>query len=91
MTDQEIKTEQLLLLCEAKLFSEQSTYLLGELKNSKHQHHFNQAVKYIDKFIKVVESGIKDEFDKTTVELLITSMNNGIGNLRKELKGGITE
>lgn len=92
-TEEQKKIDLLLLLGAAKLFSEKSTSLINELTDTKQKHHYDQAVKYIDKFIKVTEKGIgkQSPLHLETLEILIVAMNNGMTNLRKELVTGISE
>ena len=83
MTPKQLQLEKLLLLGIAKLYSAQSTFLLGELK----QHvkmRFNIANNSIDAFISEVEKGL-NEYDFQTLELLSDTLNDGMSTLRKEL------
>lgn len=84
MTKQEKDHEILIFLCIAKLFSDTSTILIGELRHDKKQR-FNQAVQSVDAFIKCIEADVND-YNKETLQILADSMNDGITNLRKELK-----
>lgn len=68
----------------AKLFSENSTYLLNGKYTDKQSYNLNQAVKYIDKFFKSVEKTQPSDSIET-LELLTIALNDGIVNLRKEL------
>ena len=81
------KEEQcdLLIQCGiAKLFSENSTYLLNEKYSDKQSYNLTQAVKYIDKFFKTVEKKQPPESIET-LELLTIALNDGISGMRKEL------
>lgn len=80
-----VKIDTLLLYGLGKQFSLQSTRLIDELKNSKQKHHYQQATKYVDKFIDVIEKGFKTDQTKVTQELLVDDMNNWIEGFRKEL------
>jgi len=73
----------LLLLGTAKLFSEQSTFLIGELSHEKKQW-FNNSVKAIDNFMRLIEKDLSDH-NKQTLLILIESLNNGMHTLRNEL------
>lgn len=73
----------LLLVGIAKLFSEQSTYLIGELRQDKKQR-FNTAVAAVDNFMAAVERDLSQPNLKT-LELLTESLNNGMHNLRNDL------
>lgn len=66
-----------------KLFSDTSTYLIGELHKEK-KHWFNTTVRASDNFIKEVESGLS-EHNKETLQLLTDSLTNGIFDLKKDL------
>lgn len=83
MTPKELQMEKLLLLGIAKLYSEQSTYLLGELKQQE-KMRFHIANNAIDSFINEIDRNL-DAFDFETLELLTEALNNGMANLRKEL------
>jgi hypothetical protein len=73
----------LILIAIGKLFSDQSTFLINELRHEKKQK-FNLAVKSIDMFIKEIETGLGD-FNKETLQILTDSLNDGISDLRKQL------
>lgn len=73
----------LILIAIGKLFSEQSTFLINELKQEKKQR-FNLAVKSVDLFIKEIESGLCDH-NAETLQILTDSLNDGISDLRKQL------
>ena len=66
-----------------KLFSDQSTYLLGELNKEKKQW-FTTTVNAADYFIKLVENGLS-EHNKETLQILTDELNNGITNLKNDL------
>lgn len=82
---QEKEVDNLILYGLGKLFSDHSTRLIGEINNNKKRHHFEQAVKYIDKFINVIEKGVKEEHNQKTLEIIVTDMNKGINQFREEL------
>ena len=82
MTEKSINI--LLLVGIAKLLSEQSTFLIGEFSHETKQQ-FNQAIKAVDLMLKTIEAGL-DEFDKETLLILTESLNDGIEDLRKQLK-----
>jgi tRNA 2-selenouridine synthase SelU len=79
------KIDVLLLIGLGKLFSDHSTRLIGEFKNGKVLHHFNRVVEDMDKWVNVIEKGLKDEHNQKTLEILITEMNQGLNKLRTEL------
>lgn len=83
MAPKELQTEKLLLLGVAKLYSEQSTFLLGELKQQV-KMRFNIANNSIDAFINEIEKGL-NEYDRETLALLTEALNDGMTNLRKQL------
>ena len=66
-----------------KLFSDQSTYLLGEL-NKEEKQWFTTTVNAADNFIKLVENGLS-EHNKETLQILTDELNNGITNLKNDL------
>lgn len=82
MTDKSINI--LLLVGIAKLLSEQSTFLIGEFSHETKQQ-FNLTIKSVDLMLKKIESGLC-EFDKETLLILTESLNDGIEDLRKQLK-----
>jgi hypothetical protein len=82
MTDKSINI--LILVGIAKLLSEQSTFLIGEFRHERKQQ-FNNAIKAVDLMLKTIESGL-DDFDKETLLILTESLNDGIEDLRKQLK-----
>lgn len=81
--DVEKEMNILILLGIAKLFSEQSTFLIGELRHENKQR-FNTAVTAVDSFMKVVEGGL-NEHNRGTLQILVDALNDGVGDLRKTL------
>jgi hypothetical protein len=77
--------DYMLLYGIAKLFSMQSTRFIGEIKHQKEAYFFDQAVKYIDKYIQAVERNIKSPEAKHVDDLLVDDMNNWIKDLKKHL------
>jgi len=73
----------LLLIGIAKLFSEQSTRLIGELNQQKKQW-FNTSVNAIDNFMRLIENDLNDH-NKKTLLILTESLNDGIQDLRNIL------
>lgn len=73
----------LINLAVLKLFSDQSTFIIGELPREK-KHWFNTTVRAADNFIKEVESGLSDH-NKETLQILTDSLNNGIADLKNDL------
>lgn len=84
MTTEERKHEILIFISMAKMLSDQSTMLIGEFKLEK-KYRFNLAMNALDALIKSIETDI-NEYNKETLQILADSMNDGIANLRKELK-----
>lgn len=84
MTEQDKKLEITIFLCIAKMFSEHSTILTGELRHQKKQK-FNLAVASVDTFLKEFEGSLND-YNKETLQILTDSMHDGIANLRKQIK-----
>lgn len=73
----------LLLIGIAKLFSEQSTRLIGELNQEKKQW-FNTSVNAVDNFMRLIENDLNDH-NKKTLLVLTESLNDGIQDLRNIL------
>lgn len=73
----------LILIGIAKLFSEQSTFLINELSREKKQW-FNNSVNAIDNFIRLIENDLNDH-NKKTLLILTESLNDGIQDLRNVL------
>lgn len=73
----------LILIGIAKLFSEQSTRLIGELNQEKKQW-FNNSVKAVDNFMRLIENDLNDH-NKQTLLILTESLNDGIQDLRNIL------
>lgn len=67
----------------AKLFSDISTRLIGELKGEE-KHWFKTSVNANDNLVKLIESRMNAE-NLETYDLLNEALNEGIVNLRKEL------
>lgn len=67
----------------AKLFSDNSTHLLGELKNEQ-KHWFNISVNAMDNLLKSIESKLSSH-NLETLNLLNEAMCDGVVNLKKEL------
>lgn len=75
--------DRVILVSVAKLFSDQSTFLIGDFNREKKQS-FNRAVKAVDDLVRHIESDICD-YNKETLLLLTESLNDGIQDLRKQL------
>lgn len=77
----------------AKLFTAQSTVFTGEISNGKVNYELEQAVKYVDKFIKSVEKAVQRECPEhiETLEILDVELNNGITNLKQQLTTNINQ
>ena len=83
MTEKERQLESLLLVGIGRLFNEQSTYLIGELKHQT-KMDFNIAVNAINTFVKGIENRLNDA-DKEFLEELTDCMHNGLADLRKDI------
>lgn len=83
MSKLDIEKEKVILIGIAKLFSEQSAYIIGELKQQE-KIRFNIAVNAVDSFINEIECKLSDNA-KTTLEIITDSLNDGLTNFRKEL------
>lgn len=66
-----------------KLFSDQSTFIIGELPREK-KHWFNTTVRASDNFIKEVENGLSSH-NVETLQILTDALNIGIAELKKDL------
>jgi len=81
-----IKDKQLLVAL-AKLFSDQSTRVIGELKQQQ-KLRFNIACNSIDSFISEVESKMSDT-DKEDMQDLTDALNEFIGDVREQFNNHI--
>lgn len=75
--------DRVVLIGIAKLFSDQSTYLIGEFNREKKQS-FNRAVKAVDDLVREIENDLCD-YNKQTLLLLTESLNDGVTELRNNL------
>jgi len=80
MTKQEFENEKMIIVCVGKLFSDQSTYLLG-LLNHQPKYEFNLAIKSVDRFIKTIETKLTPE-DNVKLQTLTDALNNGLAEFR---------
>ena len=79
-----IERDKQLLVALAKLFSDQSTRVIGELKQQQ-KMRFSIAVNSIDSFINEVESKMNDE-DKEDMQQLTDALNEFISDVRKQFE-----
>ena len=84
MTTAERQLESLIIVSIAKVFSEQSTVLTGELGDTKQRHHFTQSVKYVDSFIKSIEKRLKPD-EVEFLQGVTDAQLNALADMRKEL------
>lgn len=84
MTEQERKLEIIIFIGMCKSLSDNSTFLINEFRHSKKQK-FNHAIRAVDLFLKEFENELS-EYNKETLVVLAEAMNDGICNLRKELR-----
>lgn len=87
MNKLDIEKEKVILIGIAKLFSDQSAYIIGELKQQE-KMRFNIAVNAVDSFINEIEGKLSDNA-KTTLEIITDSLNDGLTNFRIELKQSV--
>ena len=87
MTEKERQLESLLLVGIGRLFNEQSTYLIGELKQQT-KMDFNNSVNAVNTFVKGIERMLTKE-DNEFLEVLTDAMNDGLFDLRKTLDGKV--
>ena len=66
-----------------KLFSEYSTYIIGELKQ-KQKHEFNLAVKAVENFAKEIENKI-DPTNAQNLELIMETLVDGVVQMRNDI------
>lgn len=83
MSKLNIQTEKILLLAVAKMWSEQSTYLQGELKQQL-KFRYSVAQNGIDSFINEIESKMSDEL-KEDLQAITDCLHEGMTGLRKDL------
>lgn len=83
MTKEQLQIESLILVALAKLFNEQSTYLIGELKNQT-KMNFNIAVSATNNFVKGIETRL-DDSEKDFLQNMVIVMNDGLTEMRTEL------
>lgn len=85
MTDkqkEEWRMNMIMLLASAKLMSDQSTYLQGELHRDL-KHEYNVMVNSTDRFIKTVERLLGE--NNHTLQEITDALNNKMTDLRKEI------
>lgn len=85
MTQHERQRESLILVAIGKLYSEQSTYLINELKQQS-KMEFNNSVKSVNTFVAGIEKRLNKE-DNDLLQELTDAMHNGLTDLRKVLDG----
>lgn len=83
MSKLNIEHEKVILIGIAKLFSDQSAYIIGELKQQE-KMRFNIAVNAVDSFINEIDGKLSDNA-KNTLEIISDALNDGLTNFRKEL------
>lgn len=79
-----IVRDKQLLVALFKLCSDQSTRVIGELKQQQ-KMRFNIAVNAIDSFVNEVESKMNDN-DKEDMQQLTDALNEFIGDVRKQFE-----
>lgn len=79
-----IVRDKQLLVALFKLCSDQSTRVIGELKQQQ-KMRFNIAVNAIDSFVNEVE-GKMNEQDKEDMQQLTDALNEFIGDVRKQFE-----
>lgn len=79
-----IVRDKQLLVALAKLFSDQSTRVIGELKQQQ-KLRFNIACNSIDSFVSEVESKMNEQ-DKEDMQQLTDALNEFIGDVRKQFE-----
>jgi hypothetical protein len=84
MTWHEKVVNTLVLVAIGKCFSEQSTYLTGEL-NQRPKQAFNLAVKSIDTFINEIEGKLTTD-ELKVLESLTDDFHELLNDIRKQIK-----
>ena len=79
-----IQLDSLILVAIGKLYSEQSTYMIGEYKQ-KNKMNFNHSVNAIDTFVKGCEINLTDP-EKEFLQEITDCMLNGLIEMKNELK-----
>lgn len=79
-----IVRDKQLLVALFKLCSDQSTRVIGELKQQQ-KMRFNIAVNAIDSFVNEVESKMNEQ-DKEDMQQLTDALNEFIGDVRKQFE-----
>lgn len=79
-----IVRDKQLLVALFKLCSDQSTRVIGELKQQQ-KMRFNIAVNAIDSFVAEVESKMNEQ-DKEDMQQLTDALNEFIGDVRKQFE-----
>ena len=82
--NREAEINLLILIGVAKMFTEQATFLTGELKRDT-KYRFNLAVTASESLVSQIEKDLSD-YNKKTLEILTDSLHDGIKDLRKELQ-----
>lgn len=73
----------LVALAVLKCFSEQSTYLTGELRHES-AHWLKTTVRAADNFISEIEKSL-DDHNKETLEIAVVEFNNGLIGFKQGL------
>lgn len=81
MTKQEFEINKLIIVAVGKLFSDQSTYMLNEMKH-RAKFDFNVAINSVDRFTKEIENKLSPE-DNEKLQILTDSLNDALAEMRK--------
>ncbi len=79
-----VNQEKVILVELAKLLTEQSTYLLGELKQRPKMRYSNM-VTATDAFVKEIEDSLSTD-DKDHLQAITDALHDGMTDLRTDLK-----
>lgn len=82
-THDTVNLDKLILVGIGKLFSEYSTYIIGELKQ-KQKYEFNLAVKAVENFAKEIENKI-DNTNAQNLELIMETLVDGVVQMRNDI------
>jgi len=83
LSPEQLSYERIYLIAVAKLLSDQSTYLQGELHYSI-KHDFNCMTRATDNFIKRCEGMMSPE-NCATLQQITDELNNKMTEIRKEI------
>lgn len=84
MRNEDFEINKLIIVAVGKLFSDQSTYMLNEMKH-RAKFDFNVAIKSVDRFTKEIENKLSTE-DNEKLQTLTDVLNDALAEMRKQIK-----